>query len=137
LAGDLPDIKAPAAVARRTGDARILVVEDEPEVRQVLVDLLRDQGYTVDETGNGADGLSLCEVTPFDLVITDISMPQLSGWGVVEACQQRFKVPVGIITGWGDTLDPGLLERYAIRFVLAKPFTLGEVLDKVAAAVPK
>jgi FixJ family two-component response regulator len=62
-------------------------------------------------------------------------MPQASGWTVAEACQARFNVPVALITGWGDTLEPGLVEKYGVRFVLAKPFRLPDVLEQVAACL--
>jgi len=120
VGGDLPAAEAPAVVAPPTGHARILVVEDEPGVRRVLVDLLTEHGYTVEEATDGAEGLRRCEASRFDLVITDISMPQASGWTIAEACQARFSLPVAMITGWGDKIEPGLV---------------AEVLEQVAACL--
>ncbi|MBI4608847.1 MAG: GAF domain-containing protein [Candidatus Rokubacteria bacterium] len=118
------------------GGARVLVIDDEAEVREVVRDLLREHGYTVIEAAEGAEGLTRCEREPVNLVLSDVSMPGMSGWEVAAAFRQRFPtVPVGFITGWGDQLDPRQLERHRVRFVLAKPFVANDVLQQVARAL--
>ena len=63
-------------------------------------------------------------------------MPGMSGWEMAEACRARFPdVPIGLITGWGDHLDPAKLARHGIRFVVAKPFEAAEVLHRVGDAL--
>jgi len=82
--------------------ARVLVIEDEPDVRDVLKELLTAEGYVVIEARDGAEGVARCEVEPVDLVLTDILMPGMSGWDVAAACRDRFPtVPVALITAWG------------------------------------
>jgi len=116
--------------------ARVLVVDDEAGVREVLRDLLRGEGYAVVDAADGRSGLALCETEPVDLVLSDVSMPGMSGWEVAEACHARFPhVPVGLITGWRDQLDPAELARHGVRFVLAKPFEAAEVLHRVGDAL--
>jgi signal transduction histidine kinase len=123
----------PPGPARR---ARVVVVDDEPAVREILRDLLRTEGYEVLEAGEGRVGLALCETGPVDLVLTDVSMPGMSGWEVAEACLARFPgLPVGLLTGWGDQLDPAAIERHRIRFVVAKPFEAADVLRQVYHAL--
>ena len=114
----------------------MVVIDDDPDVREVLRDFLIAEGYVVFEAGNGADGLALCDVDPPDLVLSDVLMPGMTGWEVAATCRERFPtVPVGLITGWGDQLDPEELARHRIRFVLTKPFGRDEVLRAVAAAL--
>ncbi len=73
---------------------------------------------------------------PVDLVITDISMPGLSGWDVAAGCRaQAPECPIGLVTGWGDQLDPAAVTRLGITFVVAKPFDAASVLRQVAEAL--
>jgi GAF domain-containing protein/ActR/RegA family two-component response regulator len=116
--------------------ARVLLIEDEPEVRAILSEVLTEHGYKVVEASDGQEGLARCEAEPIDLIVSDLSMPRMSGWEVAAACQARFPhVPVGFITGWGDQLDPDQLRRHRIRFVLAKPCAPGDMLQQVAKAL--
>jgi CheY-like chemotaxis protein len=118
---------------RSVTGARILVIEDEAPVREVLVDILREAGYRVVEAASGLEGLAHCETAAVDLVLSDVSMPGLSGWEVAEACRTRFpRVPVGLITGWGERLDVPDVERHGVRFIVAKPFQADDVLSRVA-----
>lgn len=116
----------------------MLVIDDEPDVLAVVRDLLTEEGYAVIEAVDGAEGLARCDAEPVDLVLADVSMPGMSGWEVAAVCRERFpEVPVGFITGWGDQLDPDQLERHGVRFVLAKPFVVSDVLRQVAQALHK
>ena len=68
--------------------------------------------------------------------LLDLAMPGISGWEVATACRERFPAaPIGLITGFGDQLDPERIERHGIGFVVAKPFTSGELLREIAAAL--
>jgi len=116
-------------------DARVLVLDDEPNVRSVLRDLLTEEGYIVLEAADGAEGLARCETQRVDLVITDLSMPGMSGWEVSGVCQVRFPgLPEGLVTGWGDQLDPARIQQCRIQFVLAKPVVAREVARALRSA---
>jgi len=116
-----------------TKPARVLVVDDEPEVRAVLDDLLTAQGHGILEAADGPAALALLETEPVDLVLSDLSMPGMSGWELAAVCQAKFpQVLVGLITGWGDQLDPDQLRGHGIQFVLAKPFVASEVRRQVS-----
>ena len=124
-----------AATALPTGK-RVLVVEDNPEILQSLADLLRENGCRVIEAADGLAGISRLEGEPVDLVLTDLAMPGASGWEVATACRERFpSTPIGLITGFGDRLEPDKIERHGVQFVVAKPFTSTELLREVTAAL--
>jgi len=111
-----------------TESARVLVVDDEAEVRAVLGELLTAQGHRILEAADGPAALTLLETEPVDLVLSDLSMPGMSGWELAAACRTKFpEVPVGLITGWGDQLDPDQLQGHRIQFVLAKPIEASEL----------
>jgi signal transduction histidine kinase len=138
LPGARPAPERPSGSAPRPAPwpARVLVVDDEAGVRAVLRDLLGGEGYTVVDAPDGPTGLALCETEPVDVVLSDVSMPGMSGWELAEACHARYPdVPVGLITGWGDRLDPAELARHGVRFVVAKPFEAAEVLHRVGDAL--
>jgi len=116
--------------------ARVLIIEDEPEVQAVLADMLREAGYVVVVAQDGPNGLERCELEPMDIVLSDISMPGLSGWDVATRLRTRFpEIPIGFVTGWGDQLDPERLTRTGVSFVIAKPFQTLDVLRHVAQAL--
>jgi two-component system C4-dicarboxylate transport response regulator DctD len=71
-----------------------------------------------------------------DVILTDISMPGMSGWDVAAECQRRFpRVPLGFVTGWGDRLDPEETLRSGVRFVLSKPFAPVDLQSLVAGVL--
>ncbi len=132
----LPEPVTGGAVAAPPRSARVLIIEDEPEVQAVLADMLREAGYVVSVAKDATDGFDRCEQEPMDLVLSDISMPGLSGWDVAARLRARFPTtPIGFVTGWGDQLDPERLTRTGVSFVIAKPFQTLDVLRHVAQAL--
>ncbi|HEV8143420.1 MAG TPA: GAF domain-containing protein [Methylomirabilota bacterium] len=132
----LPD-EAPGDIgSAATGAARVLVVDDDETVRDVLTDMLMEAGHVVKQAESGAAALDLCAGEPFDLVITDLSMPGMSGWDVAAALHStRPGLAIGIVTGWGEQVDPDQAARHHLKFVLAKPFLMGDVTSAVSGAL--
>jgi CheY-like chemotaxis protein len=115
---------------------RVLVVEDNPDILQSLGDLLRESGCHVIQAADGLAAIAQLEAEAVDLVLTDLAMPGASGWEVATACRERHpSTPIGLITGFGDRLEPDKIERHGVRFVVAKPFTSTELLREVSAAL--
>jgi signal transduction histidine kinase len=128
----LPTASAATAVAKPTAAApkvlalplRILVIDDELQVRSTLAEMLEEQGHSVTQAPGGREGLSYLESNRelVDVVISDLGMPDMTGWDVAAAIQQRWPgVPVGLITGWGET-EITREERGRVNFVINKPF---------------
>ena len=129
-----PDVAE--TTVRQVRSGRILVIDDEPEVRCVLRDMLTPCGHTVIEAASGETGLALLEREAVDVILTDISMPGMSGWDVAAACQQQFpQIPLGFVTGWGDRLDEQETARAGVRFIVSKPFAPADVQGHVADAL--
>lgn len=127
--------EAPAAHSWSPRRAKILIIDDEPQVRAVLRDFLEAQGHAVVEATDGPAGVARCGAEGFDLVLTDLVMPGMSGWEVATALTRRSSLPVGLVTGWPGQVDPARLAATPVAFVLAKPFQLNEVLRCVAGAL--
>ena len=107
----------------------ILVVEDDAEILNTVSSILELEGYTVERARNGQEGLRVVERTVPGLVLLDMRMPVLDGWGFVRALKERgIKLPIVVMTAaqdarrWASEIDA---EGY-----LAKPF---ELLDLLAA----
>lgn len=128
-----PGPTAPRAWSPRR--AKILIIDDDPEVRALLREFLEAQGHTVVEDADGPAGLARCETERFDLVLTDLAMPGMSGWEVAAALKSKAKLPVGLITGWNDRIDSAKVAAKQVDFVLAKPFQLEEVLRCVGESL--
>jgi signal transduction histidine kinase len=128
----LPSAAATAQVARKATapglaaavPLRILVIDDELQVRSTLAEMLEEQGHSVTQAPGGREGLSYLESNPelVDVVISDLGMPDMNGWDVARTIQSRWpKLPVGLITGWGET-EITREERGRVNFVITKPF---------------
>lgn len=112
---------------------RILVVDDDENVREVLADLLLLEGHEVFLAEDGEKAILIFQEKKPDLIITDLGMPGISGWEVsrqVKSMQPCIKVIV--ISGWGATLEKDQLERNFVDQVLPKPFHLEQVKNTIA-----
>jgi CheY-like chemotaxis protein len=114
---------------------RILLIDDEPNVREVLVHLLGSFGYDVQTAANGASGLARFDEGGWNLVILDIVMPAMSGWAVVETIRRRApSTPIVLTTGMNQ---PAVMQR-ARNWrlpVIGKPFRSDTIRAIVATAL--
>jgi DNA-binding response OmpR family regulator len=108
---------------------RLLIIDDNKEILTALTDFLSKKKYDVVSASDGLDGLKLLETEQqgFDLVITDLVMPNISGVGLISIIKKKFPdLPVIAITGWGEHPEALATEAQANR-VLEKPFDLSEL----------
>ena len=116
--------------------ARVLLIEDDVAVRDVLADILRTGDHRVVAAANGPEGLRHFAEGEFDMVLTDLGMPEMDGWAVAQAVKaQRPDVPVGLITGWGGDLGAADLTARGIDVLVAKPVRFEDVLKAVDTAL--
>ncbi|HEY0320744.1 MAG TPA: PAS domain-containing protein [Pyrinomonadaceae bacterium] len=111
--------------------ARILVVEDEERVRSLLCDTFEAAGHTVVQTADGADALKRLEEEEFELVISDIGLPEVSGLQVTRWIKEhRPGTLVILATGWIDILTPADYEQGRIDAIFKKPYAVREILER-------
>ena len=115
--------------------ARILVVEDSPDERQVLTELLSDAGHEVCLAAHGREALRLLNQKPVELAITDVLMPEMDGIEMILAMRRDFPAVKIIAVSGGGVFGPEhclrLTQNLGARHVLEKPFTGEEMLHAV------
>jgi CheY-like chemotaxis protein/anti-sigma regulatory factor (Ser/Thr protein kinase) len=120
----------PEAAAAVPDPLRILVIDDEEGLRVSLYTALHREGHFVAVAGSGEEGLRLFGISRFDVVITDLGMPGMSGWQVAQVVKRlRPRTPVILITGWGATLSEADRQRPEVDAILAKPVTAKAILQ--------
>jgi PAS domain S-box-containing protein len=118
-----------AALPALIRPGKILVVDDEPEVAAVVKDVLCAAGHDVDTAMSGMDALQMLEISAYDLVFTDLGMPDMSGWEVAEKINEvRPGLPIALVTGWGTALDEVDARRKGVTAVVHKPFEIDELV---------
>ena len=113
--------------------ARVLVVDDEEDIRKLVAVLLRRAGHDVTEAENGRAGLRALHTSPPDLVVLDVSMPELDGWQTLERIRDLSDVPVMMLTARGDELERVRGLQAGADDYVVKPFGRQELLARVQA----
>lgn len=119
--------------ASRTFDhnqPKILVVDDEQAIRDLLRDLLESEGCRVYLAPGGREALGLFEAHQFDAIFTDVGMPGMSGWELAHAIRKRNEtIPIAVITGWGEAVGSNEQKEARVHWVIAKPFTAQRISE--------
>jgi CheY-like chemotaxis protein len=113
---------------------RVLIVDDEFHIRQLLGVVLKGVGYEVEYATNGMEALKRCQELPPDLMILDINMPQLGGWDVlsaVRAMDNTRKMPVLMCTSKNLVADVEKADELGATAYVPKPFDIDRLVKKV------
>ena len=114
---------------------KILIIEDEPAIRDILRELLTDAGYELEEAADGLEGVEKFRAGSFSLVLLDLMLPKLDGYGVCEQIRAVSDVPVIMITALsGEEAEVRAFELRADDYI-TKPFSLRLVLMRVEAVL--
>jgi CheY-like chemotaxis protein len=123
----------------RSPKARVLVVDDEEDVRTMLRDILQQVGYAVVEAGSGLEAVQRYRAAPTDVVILDLLMPGQTGLGAIQELRRHDPaVKIIAISGGGPSGAIDLLplaESYGARRTLHKPFPMEALIGAVAAVL--
>src|SRR5574342_1143018 len=113
-------------------NVRILLVEDDPKITQLIIDILSLDGYGVDTAPNGMAALEMIEGQRYELILTDLHMPEMDGADLYRELERRQSHPrqkIIFLTGTTGTSDAHRLVKDTGLPVLQKPFNLIEFLD--------
>ncbi len=117
------------------GGPKVLIVDDEPQIRRFLRASLQSHDYTVVEAENGKEAVRVCTVQNPDLLILDLGLPDMDGLDVIKLVREWSKVPIIVLSIRSDDADKiEALDRGANDYV-TKPFSMGELLARMRAAL--
>ena len=115
--------------------SRILVVEDEIKIQEILAEFLRENGHTVDCAGDGLTGLAMFQKHAYDLVLLDVMMPKIDGFAVLELIRQTSNIPVIMITAMEGEDDQVRGFDLQVDDYIAKPFSVPLVIRRIEAVL--
>ena len=115
---------------------KILVVDDDDQIREVLTDMLSIDNYDTVACADGFSALDACKTNTFDLVITDLGMPGMSGLELSDEIHKLYpNLPIAMITGWGTQLNHDEVALKGIKTVLSKPFHLKDIKAMISELI--
>ena len=136
--GERGDVQAAAGLPSQDREAqrqKVLVVEDDAEVRRVIVESLSMLGYVVSEAAEGTAGLAALAAAPHDLLVVDYAMPGLNGAEVIAKAREMVgEIPVILVTGYADMAQVGRV--LGTQSILIKPFDIATLATAVSKALP-
>ena len=112
---------------------RVLVVEDEPDIRRLLRAYLENEGFTVDETNNGQRAITMVKQNNYDLIILDIMIPEINGWSVCQKIRKESYVPIIMVTAKGTEPDRIMGLELGADDYMVKPFSPKELIARIKA----
>src|SRR6185503_12223466 len=126
-------VKETTAIMRRLS---ILVIDDEQFVRETLAEILAAQSHDVQSVDSGRAALEKIATGEFDVVFTDLAMPEMDGWETARAIRQaRPNLPVVLVTGYGATAEAPSGEKDLVNAIIGKPFAFDQVTAILAKVI--
>ena len=112
---------------------KILVVDDEVNIRNVLKEYAEFEGYEVEEASNGMQAVNFCKEKDFDIIIMDVMMPKLDGFSAIKEIKKNKNIPVLMLSARGEEYDKLFGFEIGIDDYVVKPFSPKEVMARIAA----
>ncbi len=113
--------------------SRVLVVDDEPAIRDAVEYALRSEGFQVQSTDDGETGLRAALADEFDVVVLDLMLPRMSGMEVCRRLRSESAVPIIMLTAKGAELDRVLGLEIGADDYVTKPFSMAELIGRIRA----
>jgi CheY-like chemotaxis protein len=115
---------------------RVLIVEDDASIRDLLKTILSRDGYGIDIATDGNEAIAALEENSFDAILLDLMMPRTNGYEVIHhVTSKKLGIPIVIATAAVKQIDNSRIDRTVVVAVIKKPFDIAEVRDAVADAV--
>jgi signal transduction histidine kinase/CheY-like chemotaxis protein len=112
----------PTELELSTGKIRVLLIEDDEDLRGVLVEMLSQEGHEVKVACSGTEGISLMKVEKYDIIITDLGISGMTGWDfAAQAKEINSKIPIILVSGWGEQMLTKEAKDLGVEVVLSKP----------------
>ncbi|MHA1672326.1 MAG: hybrid sensor histidine kinase/response regulator [Promethearchaeota archaeon] len=126
------ELEKPQLESVSNQQARILWVDDEEVIREFAVKSLNKFQHIIDVAQSGEDALIYLEQNKYDLLITDVGMPGMTGWDLSLKIKDKYpEMQIAVITGWGNEITPKKVEKYQVQHILSKPVEIQQLLDLI------
>ncbi len=126
-AGQIKEVEVPKVMDLKF---RILVVDDDENIQEILQDILSLEGHQVTLASSGDQALKLFKTSNYEVVITDLGMPGMSGWELAKEVRQlNSQIKVILITGWRAQIETDKIKESGVDFILPKPFHLEQIKE--------
>lgn len=116
---------------------KILVVDDEPKIRNVVKEYANFEGYDVDEAENGMVAIEMCEKNDYSIIIMDIMMPKLDGYSAIKEIKKSKDIPVIMLSARGEEYDKLFGFEIGIDDYIVKPFSPKELMARINAVISR
>ena len=116
---------------------KLLIVDDEQKIREVLAEYARFEGYDVDEATDGKQAIEKCKNDNFDLIIMDIMMPKFDGFSAIKEIKKFSDIPVIVLSARSDEVDKLYGFELGVDDYVVKPFSNKEVMARINAVLKR
>lgn len=116
---------------------KLLVVDDEAKIREVIKEYSEFSGYEVTEAADGMSAIGLCKLNDYDLIIMDVMMPKLDGFSSVKEIKKFKDIPVIMLSARGEEYDKLFGFELGVDDYVAKPFSPKELMARVNAVITR
>ncbi|HET7112744.1 MAG TPA: response regulator [Pyrinomonadaceae bacterium] len=127
-----PAVISALPAEQENAQPRLLIVDDEDFVRDLLREILEGEDCDVSIAASGSEALAMFKDFQFDAVCTDVGMPGMSGWELAREIRHlNQQIPIAVITGWGEAVGSNEQRAAGVNWVIAKPFTADRIAELV------
>lgn len=116
-------------------EERILLIEDENRIREMLKEYLENEGYKITEAVDGAEGLDKFKSAEFDMIVLDVMLPKVDGWSVCREVRRTSSIPVMMLTARGEEYDRLFGFELGVDDYIVKPFSPKELVARMKAVL--
>lgn len=116
---------------------KILVVDDEPKIREVIKEYAEFSGYEVTEAEDGMSAIGLCKLNDYDLIVMDVMMPKLDGFSACKEIKKLKDIPVIMLSARGEEYDKLFGFELGIDDYIVKPFSPKELMARINAVLTR
>jgi DNA-binding response OmpR family regulator len=114
---------------------RILVIEDESRIREMVKEYLENEGFVITEASDGAEGLDKFKSSEFDMLLLDVMLPGVDGWSVCREVRRTSSVPILMLTARGEEYDRLFGFELGVDDYIVKPFSPKELVARMKAVL--
>lgn len=112
-------------------DKTILVIEDEEDIRDIIIHYVKKEGFIAKEAVNGKEGINIIQNQKVDLIILDLMLPDISGYDICRVVSKEYKIPIIMLTAKNDIVDKILGLELGADDYITKPFDIREVITRI------